>query len=372
MPLPALSRLIAAALAAGLLSACGEDPPPSPEAALKSWVPPSIPYTPAPAPAAEATQEPEKPAPVRTFEVAEAEPASAPAPRPPAAEPPMPLPAAPTPVLSASTKKAELPRTDTCAALPMLQELGGDVQWVEVSDYSAGVQDGARFLPNGAHPVRLAKVRVSTPGKVALLVGAYEPNIWQIETAPGSQVVGVWASGYHEQRVTGVPLATPVVLTSYEGKGGCGTAYSQLAQAYQRHLGTKTVSRADIKNGVAYIGTLANVYRPDAKSPVPAEFYAKDTRLPQQYGLDQLVQQGALRPATHSEMAQVPLPVAERAYQTYVVLKALELPRGLYGANGGGSLFLVPPGTPAPTGDLGHARMFDLQTKTCKAADGPC
>ncbi len=50
----------------------------------------------------------------------------------------------------------------------------------------------------------------------------------------------------------------------------------------------------------------------------------------------------------------------------YVVLKAMRIPAGLYGAHS--ATFIVPRGVPRPTGNLGHSQILDYNTLTCAGA----
>ncbi len=364
MHLAGPSRLLPL-LAVALLSACSPSNQEQQLEELKAWNPQvsSEPSAKAPSPA------PTTPFPVQTFEQAKKDSPVSAAAAPAAAPAPIQV---PTAVARKTFRPTELPRADTCEALPLLQALGKDVQWFEVADYSAGLVESLQFLADSTHTMRIAKIRVSEPGKVALLLGAYEPNVWQIEAAPGTTIVGVLASGYHTQRVTGVPGTTPVVITSHEGKGECGYAYKSLAQTFGRQFSWSVVGQVAITQGIAHIGPRDAKFAPDPKSPIPADFRSREALMPHTAGLGQLMSQGALRHATAEERAKVPAWVTERSGDVYTVQRELTLPRGLYGANGGGSLFLVPPGVKEPAGDPGHARVYNMKTKTCRTAQGEC
>lgn len=369
---PIQPHKLALVFSAALLCACS---PPEKDAqleALKEWSP-QVPPLEAPVvvPAAGAL------GPVKTF--ADRPPENKAAALKPS-EPPTGL-AKSTPTISARIPSAvqvkefrpkELPQADTCEALPLLQKLPKATAWFEVSDYNAGFAEGVQFLPGSNSVMRIAKIRVAHPGPVALLLGAYEPNVWQIETAPGTTIVGVWASGYHAQRVTGVPGTTPVVLSSYEGKGSCGNAYRGIAQAYGAQLNTGAVRTVSISKGIAYVGEQAPSYKPFAGALLPSEFAAKDDLLPHSHGLVQLMDRGVLKPASSEERAKLPAWMQADRGRAYLVLKPTVLPRGMYGANGAGTVFIVPPGVPEPTGDLGHTRLYNLTTKTCRTGSGEC
>ncbi len=51
---------------------------------------------------------------------------------------------------------------------------------------------------------------------IALVLTAYESVDWQIELEPGALLERVFLSGYHAQRVTGLPSYIPVQSSSYD------------------------------------------------------------------------------------------------------------------------------------------------------------
>lgn len=277
-----------------------------------------------------------------------------------------------SPAANTDSHPSSLPTADTCEALPLLQQVSRVTAWFAVSSYNGGNVEGLQFLPGGTSVMRVAKVRVSYPGKVGLILGAYESNVWQIETVPGTKIVGVLASGYHSQRVTGISAAVPVVITTAEGQGTCGRAYQKLAAAYGPKLGFEITATVPMEDGVAFVGERTSGYAPVTGAPLPSDFASKESRLPHTYGLAQLEAEGALRRATAKELALLPGPPRSELWPVYVVLKALTLPRGLYGGNGGDTIFIVPAGVPEPSGDLGHSQLYNLVTKACRRGMGDC
>ena len=51
---------------------------------------------------------------------------------------------------------------------------------------------------------------------ITLLLTAYESVEWQIEIEPGARLAKVFLSGYHDQRVSGVPSGIPIQTESYD------------------------------------------------------------------------------------------------------------------------------------------------------------
>lgn len=77
--------------------------------------------------------------------------------------------------------------------------------------YILGVYEGDRHK-HGAVTVFLG----AHPRPIALLLTAYESVDWQIELEPGAQLERVFLSGYHSQRVSGIPSYVPVQSSSYD------------------------------------------------------------------------------------------------------------------------------------------------------------
>lgn len=75
-----------------------------------------------------------------------------------------------------------------------------------------------------AHPPRYADVRVEpTDRPVLLVLSAYEPIAWRIDSAPEARIAGVYLSGYYEQMVLGLPDGVPVGRSMYRLRSGDGT-----------------------------------------------------------------------------------------------------------------------------------------------------
>ena len=79
------------------------------------------------------------------------------------------------------------------------------------SFYVLGVYEG--------HTHKYGKVTVFVADQdrpITLLLAAYESVEWQIEIEPGARLAEVFLSGYHDQRVVGVPSDVPTHTESYE------------------------------------------------------------------------------------------------------------------------------------------------------------
>ena len=96
---------------------------------------------------------------------------------------------------------------------------------VEDELHAVGVYEG--YYPGGGsphgggiHPEGAVDVIVDRPGKTLNLVfSSYEPVRWRVRVKAG-RVAHVLLSGYHKQRVTGLPQDASVIASTYEQPGG--------------------------------------------------------------------------------------------------------------------------------------------------------
>ena len=211
---------------------------------------------------------------------------------------------------------------------------------------------------------------------VLLVLGAYEPSVWNIRWTPETRIVGVFVSGYHHQAVAGIPRSMPVFIGGYDDKTSCGYFYvtrektGEIDRLLQNVFGKTASSYYLASNGELNIGNsfgLPTTQSNDTK----AENY-RDTSAPLAglAGLDELVKQGKMRLAKaedysngvksnfSAEIFSSPLPPRLNHLRGYVVLAKMKYPTDLYGANS--TTFIVPKGVPVPEGNPGHSRVIDL------------
>jgi uncharacterized protein YecT (DUF1311 family) len=244
----------------------------------------------------------------------------------------------------------------------------------------------------------------STP--VVLVLGAYEPTIWNISWSPSTRIVAVLVSGYHRQAVAGLDPAVPVLNTSYDNSGPCGYFYVE-----QNELGSlNPLSRRFFRRPVdmVYLAKSGNILIGEAvpqnvniitsEATPPESFYDKSAPLAGLAGLEDAVNKGLLRRATEAdadkwvsatsantstkrdvpsiagqedykpvrpniyviqcEFATDGLENCKRRHNAYVVLKKFIYPSGLYGE--ASSTFFIPKGIPQPTGNPGHSNIYDF------------
>lgn len=262
--------------------------------------------------------------------------------------------------------------------------------------YAAGAYSGRKLdyqIDQSGHEATQIDVAVNeTSSPVVLMLGAYEPTVWNIGWSPQTRIVGVLVSGYHRQTIAGLPASMPRLNSSYENKGACGYFYlseSRLDQVnpIARRLFGQPVARAFIaNNGLVTVGTANGTGMVTDASQPPDQFRNRSVPLAGEAGLRDAVAKGLLREARSSDAQEwqvaydaankkdVP-PVSgasdnrrTRSYlhNGYVVLKAMQIPAGLYGAHS--ATFIVPYGVPRPTGNPGHSTLLDYNTMTCAGA----
>ncbi|WP_394003218.1 hypothetical protein ACF3M1_01390 [Luteimonas sp. WGS1318] len=273
--------------------------------------------------------------------------------------------------------------------------LDGFVMPDDARVYAAGGYAGAPAgfqIDQSGHTATTMQVAVhQADAPVALLLGAYEPTVWTVGWTAGTRIVAVVVTGYHRQQVTGLPADVPVLVSTYDNRGACGYAYvggdgsAKLNPIARQVFGRPVDVAYEARNGRVAVGTLpAGVALVTDAAAAPADqFQLKDTPLAGQAGIDAALRAGILRPATLAdvqawERAQqqagtrdVPPVVggsASRApsvpYRSYTVLKAFQIPAGLYGAHS--ATFFVARGAPPPSGDPGHSAIQFLDTGHCE------
>lgn len=110
-----------------------------------------------------------------------------------------------------------------------------DVELVVLGTYDSGsqanwewnVDDAGNVTQravDGGHSGSIL-VEVNRPGRIALVLSAYEPTDWTLAVAEGVELVSVSVYGMHAQSLTGAPADVPVdlhsICTDRNGGGSC-------------------------------------------------------------------------------------------------------------------------------------------------------
>jgi len=280
-------------------------------------------------------------------------------------------------------------------------------KWPETLTVFAGGNYSGRELDvqidQSGHQATQMDVVVHHPDKpVALILGAYEPTIWNIQWTEGTDIVAALVGGYHRQVVAGLPSSTPVRISAYDD----GTAENASRQCGYFYVGERNLEGLNARSRKAFGRPIEKVYianqgsiRIGGRVPAslkletsshtpPSSYIDKNAPLAGPAGVADAVKKGLLRLATAKDMkdwkdavraATTPDPDlppveggstrSERAYapsNTYVVLKPFTFPDGMYGGNS--STFIVPKGIPYPKGNPGHSAVYDFNSLKCKGA----
>lgn len=264
--------------------------------------------------------------------------------------------------------------------------------------YAAGGYSGRENqfqIDQSGHASTQFDVAVNSPAEpVALLLGAYEPTIWNIGWTEGTRIVAVLVSGYHRQAVAGLESAVPLLNSSYHNKGPCGHFYVGKGQnsalnPLSRKLFQKPVDLVfpGDRTGKIVVGEPLEVGTKLVTSAArsPASFRDRDAPLAGQAGIEDAISKGLLRPATAADADAwvaavvansptpdtppiagegVPKPPKPRMYKAYVVLKQFTYPAGLYG--GHSVTFFIPAGVSKPSGNPGHSAVYDFNVLRCQ------
>lgn len=264
----------------------------------------------------------------------------------------------------------------------------------ETKVFAAGAYGGRNLdyqIDQSGHQATRIDVAVNQRNApVVLLLGAYEPTVWNVGWAKGTRILAVVVGGYHRQAIAGLPATVPVLVSTYDNKGACGSFYvnpddvSNLNPMAQRTFGRRVDRVYPAANGRVVVGdALVNVEMVTVKGASADAFRNPNASLAGPAGIEQAVRQGLLREATAADLAAWrrtlaatrDLPPVEGAraasepsgnatlYRVYVVNKPFVLPSGLYGAHS--VTLIVPRGVARPSGELGHSQILDYNTMGC-------
>ncbi|MDB5763405.1 MAG: hypothetical protein JWQ21_2400 [Herminiimonas sp.] len=262
--------------------------------------------------------------------------------------------------------------------------------------YAAEAYSGRKVefqIDQSGHQATQIDVAVNSKGRpVALILGAYEPTIWNIGWTPGSRIVAILARGYHRQAIAGVDSNVPVIISTYDNKGPCGhfslsSNKLESANPLSRKLFGRPVDAViPVAEGYAVAGApIPHNTKLITSSDTPPSSYAdKNASLAGAAGIDDALRKGLLRKATKGDVeawvkatggsgagrqtspasrqgaAGPRIPSIDNAY---VVLKKFSYPAGLYGADS--VTFFIQKGAPRPDGNPGHSSVYDFNTLVC-------
>lgn len=259
--------------------------------------------------------------------------------------------------------------------------------------FAAGAHSGKKLniqIDQSGHQATEMRVYVNEPSHpVALMLGAYEPTIWQIYKTEGTEIFAVYTSGYYNPIISGIDAKTLVI----NGKNCSGSyfyideKYLPMLNPFSRQLFGQPVDRAfPAQSGEVFIGDRQDLsaYRQDVVRPSES-FRLQGAPLAGKAGLDEAVRQGVLRYATEDDInawleyndksnnntISIEDDKTRRSFigadlsrgRVYVILKPFQVPAGLYGSNS--ATFILQADVPYPTGNLGHSKLFQMGDGAC-------
>lgn len=271
----------------------------------------------------------------------------------------------------------------------------GEAEVIAVGRYR-GLSAESIQLGESGNKTRSSTVVVNRPDKaIVLVLMAYDPTWWKVALTPGTRLKGVILAGYHTQAITGISRNVPLIKAVYEEKGTCPYFYAykagrELDQALKRIETITGQSPAALvtepDGGRFVIGSPSfDESRLIWSEDYTIEDFPVKLGLPAgRSGIDYLVREGKLRPATRADIEQW-VESAGTKYRklnpslkvshymslgsTYVVLGPVTLPTGLYG--GHSVSLLIPEGVPKPKDPGSHNGYYYLENGVCHGAVCP-
>ena len=212
------------------------------------------------------------------------------------------------PCAVADTKQADLQPTFSPAATPgYFQPSVCAFEDLKLPDdfvvLGAGAYSGRRAgfqIDQSGHEGTQIDVAVNHAKPVVLMLGAYEPTIWNIVWTPNTQIVAVLASGYHRQIIAGLKGSVPTLISSYDNHGACGYFYAgsrrpAALDSLARRLFNRPVEMIyPAQDGKVLVGkSIPAGVQLLTSSPVSREtFYDKNAPLAGQEGLEDASDKG--------------------------------------------------------------------------------
>lgn len=252
--------------------------------------------------------------------------------------------------------------------------------------YATGGYSGRELdfqIDESGHSATTYEVLVNSPNEpVALILGSYEPAVWDIAWVEGTEIQSVLLTGYYAQKIAGLKGETPVLEAFFRSESGCPYAYVNSNELEKLMDISKMAFKKDIDEVVMSSGysIVGNELKGNEKfyksSKITVDSFKDETKpLSGKKGVEQLVQRGILRKATFEDIELMYLTskesindyrdLIEERNETYlegnpiyVVTEEMTFPAGLYGAHS--VEFLIPYGVPYPKGNPGHSIVMDM------------
>lgn len=248
------------------------------------------------------------------------------------------------------------------------------------------------YAPNDAHEAGAIAVSGEKKGPpVVLVLSAYDPVVWDLRRVPNGRLEGVVLYGYSAQAVVGLAKGVPLRFsTRTRADPRCGAG----GFAYQGGTGLERLSATVTKAVGRPIDVFYGSYAPrgfnidGGAEPLPdtgtitlnmlvgSETFEVSAVPPGAAGIAMLLQQGAIRLVMEGDQEELNAaltkasptghlaPVRMRLdRRSYVILKPITMPRGMYGGHSGS--FLIAKGVPSPNDPGSHNTYIRLDDGSC-------
>lgn len=263
--------------------------------------------------------------------------------------------------------------------------------------YAAGHYSGIK-LPfqideNATSAATETRVYVNVTSRpVVLMLGNYEPTVFQIYRTPETQIIAVYGSGYHPPIIAGIAPEIPALAPkasstckrfNLNARSGITETDRQLVNAISQQIFQKPVDHIVLAQAdeAVYIGEQLDraKYIQDRKQRSES-FRMPNTPLAGQAGIQQALENGKIVPARAEDIAawhQVSKYPSDYhlgdlskdsiqrnlAKTAYVIEKPFRIPVGLNGSES--VLFILKKGVPWPQGLLGQSQLMNMNDGLC-------
>jgi len=271
---------------------------------------------------------------------------------------------------------------------------------MDVIVYSGGSYTGEeaniQIDESGSNASEFNVVVNSTDKPVALILGAYNPSIWNIKWSKGTKIKAVVAFGHHKQLVVGLPKEVPILSGNNEStcdkKNNIGLFFDKVSDPHYYKMVNELSNRLFSKNvsllskatqgELLFGGQLPRNVDLRTSEDTPIESLVDKTIvLAGKKGLEDLEAKGMIRKITPADISRwekqkqkvYPHKVERKRdparsrpkyiHNGYVILQKISIPAGLYGGNL--ATFLLEKGVAYPDGKLGHSTLYEFETTTC-------
>ena len=253
----------------------------------------------------------------------------------------------------------------------------------KASIVAAGAFRGRRLsrqMDNSGYAATQIDILVNQQRKpVVLLLGAFEPTIWNLARTKETEIVAVVLSGYFRQEIIGLSAEVPLLASTYDNQGPCGHfIVTPVRKRGVEIVSQKLFSRKIDQFFFADSGSLIVGQKPRASEEITSEPSVGiesilDMQAPRSaaYGIMDALLEGSLRKPDRRDLRYLKLELKRKldpranelekllaGRQVYFVQKPFVYPAGLFKADA--VVFVVGKGVAEPDGTAGDSVIINL------------